>query len=322
MPAHATARAGFAPIQPMLRTRRTFGGAPSYNGAVPLRIAAIDFLNPAPLLYDFEHPPRSAELDRHYRRHYTAPSECARELLAGEADLGLIPVASLTPALAVVPGCCIASRHEVRSILLLVKNPNRLTEEEALRRIRTVAADRASRSSQGYVRVLLAEYLGTTPVLTDAPADASAMLGAADAALLIGDPALLARENRARIDAEAREPLLWIDVATLWVRLTGLPWIAAVWAVRPEALGGDVSAARLIADLIRSRDAGLAHTEELVREWTPRIAVPPDTIRTYLTRNIYYHLDAGCLAALQLFRSLAVRHGILPPLGELRLLED
>ncbi|HVG27145.1 MAG TPA: menaquinone biosynthesis protein, partial [Acidobacteriaceae bacterium] len=207
---------------------------------MPLRVSAISFLNPAPLLFHFEHEPTATALRSRYHVHYTSPANCARELHAGTADLGLIPIAELTPELAVVPGCTIASLHEVRSILLLVKNPDQLPPSEALSRIRSLAADTASRSSIAYTRVLLERFHGIRPTFTEHPADPLAMLGLADAALLIGDPAILAREHRAEIDAAlqtaSRTPLLWLDLATLWRQHTGLPWVAAVWAVRPQAL--------------------------------------------------------------------------------------
>jgi chorismate dehydratase len=63
-----------------------------------LRVAAIDFLNPAPLMWDFEHPPLATELSQHYQLTYTQPSACAASLLSGQADLGLIPIAALTPS--------------------------------------------------------------------------------------------------------------------------------------------------------------------------------------------------------------------------------
>jgi chorismate dehydratase len=282
-----------------------------------LRVAAISFLNPAPLLYDFEHEPKAAELRSRYDVRYTLPSACAAELLAGTADLGLIPIAALTPELAIVPGCTIASLGEVRSILLLVKNPERRTRDEALRQVRSVAADTASRSSAAYAHVLFEHFHQTYPRFVEQPADAISMLQVADAALLIGDPALLAREDRAAIDA-AVPGLLWLDVAQMWRELTGLPWVAAVWAVRPEALTS-VSPQQLVADLTASRDAGLAHIDELVAEWTPRIAIPAATIRTYLTRNIHYVLDEDCLQAIRLFRKLAAEVGALPAFETLRL---
>lgn len=287
---------------------------------MPLRVAAISFLNPAPLLYNFEHEPTASALREHYTLNYTQPSECARQLLAGQADLGLIPVASLTKELAVVPGCTIASLAEVRSILLLVKNAGGASTEQALRGVRSVAADAASRSSQAYTHILFELWHGTRPVFAEAAADPLAMLAMHDAALLIGDPALHAREHREAIDA-AHPGLLWLDLSALWRERTGLPWVAAVWAVRPEALeGAGLSATQLSADLLASRDAGLANIPALVREWAPRVGLPASVVEQYLTRNIHYTLDDECVNAIRLFRSLAERTGTLPALPELRML--
>ena len=288
---------------------------------MPLRVSTISFLNPAPLLYNFEHEPSRTRLREHYDVHYTSPSICATELNSGTADLGLIPIASLTPELAIVPGCTIASLVEVRSILLLVKNPSHASIPDALSSVSSVAADTASRSSITYARILFQHFHRTYPTFVERSADPLAMLASADAALLIGDPALLARERRTEIEAAIDTPLLWLDLAHLWHELTALPWVAAVWAVRPEALASaGLTSRQLITDLTASRDAGLAHTEQLVAEWAPRLAISPATIRTYLTHNIHYALDADCLKAITLFRTLATRIGALPPLPALNLL--
>ncbi len=285
---------------------------------MPLRVAAISFLNPAPLLYDFEHEPVSSELQQRYAVHYTTPARCAAELRSGAADLGLIPVAELTPELAIVPGCAIASLTEVRSILLLVRNRRNLPMAECLQQLTAIATDGASRSSVAYLRVVLERFYGTRPVTLEHPADPLRMLAEHEAALLIGDPALLARERRPEIDA-AVGSLLWLDLAQLWHQHTGLPWVAAVWAVRPESLApAGVTAAQLTADLNASREAGQAHLEQLVAEWVPRLPLSPETIRSYLTHNIHYRLDAPCLEAIRLFRRYAAELGILPPLPELR----
>lgn len=293
---------------------------------MPVRVSAISFLNPAPLLYNFEHEPAASDLRTRYAVHYTTPARCAAELHAGEADLGLIPIAQLTPELTVVPGCTIASLHEVRSILLLVRQRGAATRDEALGAIRTIAADSASRSSAAYVRTLLHRFYSVTPSMEEQQADPVPMLAGHDAALLIGDPALLARERRAEIDeavlSRGDGPLLWLDLAQLWRERTGLPWVAAVWALRADALPRTgVSAAQLIADLIASRDAGLAHIEDLVREWLPRLPLSAETIRTYLTRNIYYRFDEPCLQAVNTFRTFAAEAGVLPPLPTVTLLQ-
>lgn len=279
-----------------------------------MRVAAINFLNPAPLMWDFEHLPLSSGLARRYDVRYTRPSVCAAQLLSGEADLGLIPIAALTPELAIVPGCTIASLDRVRSILLLVKAPHTLGT------VRTVAADIASRSSVAYVEILFRKFLGRNPDLVPREADPIQMLREADAALLIGDPALLARENGAEIEKQVGQ-CLWIDLAAEWRERTGLPWVAAVWAIRKEAPGrSGMAPSEIIDDLNRSRDHGLTHVEDLVSEWAPRSALPPDTIREYLTKNIHYMLDADCIQAIDLFRRYAAEIGALPPLPDLAFL--
>lgn len=279
------------------------------NPLPPLRVSAIDFLNPAPLMWDFTHEPRARELATRYDVHLTQPALCAAELLAGSSDLGLIPVAALTGEMAVVSGCAIASLGQVRSILLLVREHAAATLEE----VHTVAVDTASRSSIAYTHVLFRHFIGTDPHFLPHAADPIAMLAKTDAALLIGDPALLARERRAEIEATLG-PCLWIDLAQEWHTRTGLPWVAAVWAVRREVLRGEWTMARLAEDLGGSRDRGLAHVDTLVSEWSGRIALPPATIHHYLTRNIHYFLDDRCAEAVVLFRNLAASVGVLGPL--------
>jgi chorismate dehydratase len=265
-------------------------------------------------MWDFEHPPRSFALSARYQLHYTVPSQCAEELLAGRADLGLIPIASVTPDLAIVPGCTIASLGHVRSIQLIVK------ASHTLETVRTVAADSASRSSRVYAELLLRTYHRNSPAFIEEHADPIAMLRHTDAALLIGDPALLALESRHQIEGVIG-PCHWFDLAHEWQTHTGLPWVAAVWAVRPQSLTTEsVPAQDLIEDLTRSRDHGLAHIEDLVNEWTPRIALPRETIHHYLTENIHYTLTPECIETIRFFRKSAAEAGILPPLPDLRFL--
>jgi len=275
-------------------------------------------------MWDFDHPPLASILATRYQVHSTQPSLCADELLANRADLGLIPIAALTPELAIVPGCAIASLDRVRSIQLIIKLKNSATEDvdRALAAVRNIAADTASRSSLAYTQILFRKFIGSDPAFLPAPADPIAMLQQADAALLIGDPALVAQESRDRIESQPGIGLcLWLDVAHEWTSRTHLPWVAAVWAVRPESLTtSSVTADQLTRDLQLSRDHGLAHIDSLVAEWNPRIAIPPATIRHYLTRNIHYALDSACIEAIALFRRYAAEASLLPPLPTLRFL--
>ena len=141
------------------------------------------------------------------------------------------------------------------------------------------------------------------------------MLQHADAALLIGDPALLALEHATSIE-QPLGPCHWLDLAHEWHTRTDLPWVAAVWAVRPEALStSHITSAQLTDDLKQSRDHGLAHIDAPGPEWTPRIAIPPATIRHYLTRNIHYTLDDACIPTIRTLPPIRrrSRHPAPPP---------
>jgi chorismate dehydratase len=283
----------------------------------PLKIAAIDFLNPAPLMWDFEHEPGKSCLAQRYSIHQTTPAACADELMQGIADIGLIPVATYAsaPSLAVVPGCAIASLGDIRSIILVVKH------EDGVRGARRIALDRSSRTSATYTRILFHKYWNADAEFVSHAPDLEAMLKIADAALLIGDPALLVLEDRVAREQRTGERLEYIDLGHEWHALTGSAWVSAFWAVRPEGLDdADVSARAVARDFQQSRDKGLAHIDDLVAEWSVRLAVPTETIRTYLTRNIHYYLDAACLDGLQLFYRYGVECGALPVVPELKFL--
>jgi chorismate dehydratase len=81
-----------------------------------------------------------------------------------------------------------------------------------------------------------------------------------------------------------------------------------------------ITAAELTEDLEASRNHGLLNIENLVEQWTPRIAIPPATIRHYLSSNIHYVLNTDCVRAIELFRQYAAEVDVLPPLPHLRFL--
>ena len=301
------------------------------SSARKLRIAAIQYLNPAPLMWDFEHAPEDTRLAERYAIHATLPAQCAEALNAGSADIGLIPATAYAtmPGLAILPGCVIASLDAVRSILLVMRAGQ---EVNALRR---VAMDPASRSSNTYAQILLRRFHGVAPefFLRAMPknsdptcaVDAAALLRDCDAAVLIGDPALRMIEESEASHAGGGESVRCIDLAREWRVHTGLPWVSAFWAVRPEAIAASGHAASdVVEDFLRSRDHGLQHLEEIVAEWTPRLAGPPaiaaTTIRAYLRENIHYIFDDACRAGLECFYRYAAEMKILPEVPPLRFL--
>ncbi len=270
-----------------------------------LRIAAINFLNPAPLMWDFEHPPLDASLALRYQIDRMSPSECAARLAAGTADLGLIPIAALatTPGLRILPGSTIASKGRVRSLLLVRRASQPITA------LRSVAADTASRTTVTYARILFHKWGNPAVPFQPMAADLDSMLDQADAAIVIGDPALFALEERSNRFERTGEELVYHDLAAEWHSLTGLPFVSAIWGIACSSpLDQSIN-----ADFLRSRDHGLAHIPDLVDEWSAKLPLPADTIRQYLTNNIHYILDEECLEGMRVFFRRAAETGVLPP---------
>jgi len=270
-----------------------------------LRIAAIGFLNPAPLMWDFEHPPLNSALAERYSIENMLPSECAVRLAEGTVDIGLIPIAALATitGLRVLPGCTIASKERVRSLLLVRR------AHMPLKNIRNVAADNASRTTIAYARILLNKCGNTEAQFEPMAADLDRMLERTDAAIIIGDPALMALEERSNRFERTGEELVYHDLAYEWRSLTGLPFVSAVWAAAPGCKLDNT----VVQDFVQSRDHGMQNIDALVTEWSRRFPLPESTIRNYLTENIHYVLDHECILGIKGFFKMAAEAGVLPP---------
>jgi chorismate dehydratase len=267
-----------------------------------LKISAISYLNTAPLMWDFEHSEAGTGLD--FDISYTIPSACAEALRAGTADIGIIPAAAYTsvPDLVIIPDVAIAARRAVQSILLVSEAP----VETWTTSVRTVALDTSSMTSVALTRILFAKWLGGAREYRAMAPHLDAMLGACDAALLIGDPAL-------QVD---RERYFTLDLAEEWVRRTGKSFVFAFWAIRKQALEERDGAGAAIAEVFKkSRDHGLLpkNLETIAQEWAPRLGLSVAAVRIYLTRHIHYYLDPPCLEGLELYYSLGKEIGALPP---------
>lgn len=269
-----------------------------------LRISAISYLNTAPLMWDFEH----GEAGRQFDISYTLPSGCAQALAEGTADIGIIPAAAYAqiPGLQVLPDVAIASRRAVRSILLVSKVP--------IEQVRTVALDTSSMTSVALTKILFEKWLGGGRTFTAMAPDMDRMLAANDAGLVIGDPALKIDRSRYRT----------LDLAEEWIRHTGKPFVFAFWAVRGVALSEADPSLDLATIFRDSRDHGLAASSlhQIAREWAPRLDLGEGDVRSYLTENIHYQLDAGCLEGLQLFYRSAAEIGALPKEPQLQFADS
>jgi len=202
-------------------------------------------------------------------------------MAAGDADIGIVPSFELTRQdLEIIPGAGIACRGPVRSILLVSRRP--------AGEIRKLAADSSSRTSVQLARVILERRYGAEfTTITHAP-DLDAMLRAADAALIIGDPAL-------RLDP-GRLPYEVHDLGGEWVEMTGLPMVFAVWAARKGV------ATREVVEAFReSCRYGLEQIEELVTAESARLGFAPTMVRHYLTRHIVHELGPREYEGMDLF---------------------
>jgi len=254
---------------------------PKAASALRLRVCAVSYLNSAPLVWGMLKGPQRGL----FELEFAVPAQCAERLAAGRADIGLAPSIELVrQGLEVVSPWGVACSGAVRSILLISK------VEPSL--IRTLAADSNSRTSVALARILLQERFGVRPALVSKAPDLPAMLEAADAALLIGDPAL-------RLDVEAL-PYQVLDLGQEWTELTGLPMVFAVWGGRERAWAEQYGTA-----LAESCRYGLERLEEIVRQEAPRRGLEESLARDYLTRRIIYQFGEREYAGLRLFLECA-----------------
>jgi predicted solute-binding protein len=269
-----------ATILPKAGSRRTAQAA--------VRLGAVSYLNAAP-------PVHGLDRDPGFRLVREVPSRIARSLHSGEVDLGLIPsIEYAFGQYAIVPGIGIGSRGRVRSVLLFHRGP--------LVRVRRVALDTSSRTSATLVRILLRERLGRSPEYVPMAPDLGDMLAVADAALLIGDPAL---------DHEG--DVASLDLGEEWTRSTGLPFVYAFWAGRPGAV--DASG---VARLQSALSAGVGAFAEIALGQGAGDAARAAKYETYLRENIVYRLGAEELEGLREFYRRAHALSLVPKVPELR----
>jgi predicted solute-binding protein len=286
-----------------------------------LRISIVEFLNTAPLVWGFTDGPLADK----YELLFAVPSQCAEDLRAGRADVGIIPSIEYQRMenVVVLPGMSIASKQEVRSLLVVSKVPIEMAKSMAL--------DTNSRSTVGLARILSQRYWNIDPEFIDMPPDAEAMLERSDAALVIGDPALRLRLKVDALQAKVPGPdglcccggeddqpvkgvemLFVYDMAQQWREMTGLPAVLAIWVARRGVLTPEVA-----ADFQASRDYGLARIGEIAEGAALKLELPPRELERYLTDNIDFSLDEENLAGLRRYYEECARAGLIPKAREL-----
>jgi len=279
-----------------------------------LRISIVEFLNTAPLVWGFTEGPLAGKYDL----AFTVPSQCAEALKRGETDIAIIPSIEYQriSGLVILPDMAVAAKNEVRSLLLVAKRP--------IERAKRIALDTSSRATVALVRILAAEYWNISPEFVEAAPNPSEMLRDADAALIIGDPALRISVKMDTLSGKVPvsdqccqgdpdempvpgfETLFTYDVAQLWRELTGKPSVLAIWAGRREAVTPEV-----VADFLASKEYGMRRIREIAEAASMKLDLPIRDLERYLTENIDFNLDAENLEGLRLYFEKAAKLGLI-----------
>ena len=237
------------------------------------RLGSVPYLNARPLHWSIPEPVTFLE-----------PNVLSVELVEGRLHAGLVPLYTIlqhAELFHIADGYAIGSLNIVYSVVLNHMIP--------VVRLKTVALDPASRTSNHLVQVLLQKYYRITPqyVSADEPADAQVM---------IGDPAIAYRQTH----PDER----FLDLSQSWHSHTGLPFVFAAWAVRRDAPDpkGIAKELRAAAATGITERASMARTKFEHR---------------YLYEHLYYHLGAPQKRAIDQFASDLVEIGLLPGRPEL-----
>lgn len=265
-------------------------------------VAASSYLNTAPLCYSFIH---GRQRDRCSFLSDAAPSRCADLLADGSADAALIPVIEYQriPGLKIAPGACVSSRSSVRSVVLASKIP--------IDQIRRVTLDVSSRTSAALVRIILSAFYGISAEYDVAPPRIDQMLRSSDAALIIGDPAMLIDRSALRV----------YDLAEEWRKHTGLPFVFAFWAIRDDARNWPGKASAEAIDFEEAKREGVDNLPSIVEDYSKTLGLPAADLTVYLTENISFDLEPDCLDAVGLYYRLAHEAGLIEKPNDLRFAE-
>ena len=262
------------------------------------RIAASSYSNTAPLVWSFLYGKNHGRVELILDN---APVRSAELLQQDRVDAALVPVicAQTIENVRLIPDVCVGARDRVRSVCLV-------TDGKDLNEVKSVALDVSSKTSVVLTKIIFREFLGFEPEWHDAEPNIDTMLSAADAALIIGDPALALSEPPALAGGQNYRIF---DLAQLWHQHTGLGFVFAMWMTRRKVCTIDFAAAR---------DEGLAHIDEIATNFAPQIGFTADEMRRYLTESIAYSIDDSMKSGLELYFKLAAKHKLIDAAREIR----
>ena len=243
-----------------------------------LRVGCVRYLNAQPLIHGW-----LGEVT------FDHPAVLCRQLAAGDLDVALVSSFEFlrNPVYSIVDDVAVAADGPVHSVFVAHTRDIDALEE--------IALDPASLTSVNLLRCMLAEQQLRATLVPDQDEAISPTRGR----LLIGDQAIRFRERH-------ENGYRFWDLGAEWKRATGLPFVFALWLVRPEAIGQ-----RELANSLRARrDANLAGLEKVIRVQQD---FPAEFCAFYFRDCLRFHLGDAEKQGLLTFRSQCQKHGILPP---------
>lgn len=261
-------------------------------------LGVVSYLNALPLY-------RTLETRGQVRVRPKVPSQLAAMLDAKECDAAIMPVVDFLRGFGsqMISDACIGTKLEgdgaVQSVLLFHRAP--------LDKITSVAVDTGSHSSVALTRIILADAYGVLPPFVPQAPNLAQMLQHNDAALIIGDAAL---EAKNAVEASLDFPHHHIlDLGAAWKRLTDLPFVFAAWIARRDLSESDASA--LAGVLSAARDEGVTHIPQIVAGNAIPTTLPQQQIEAYLRDAVEFHLTELHRAGLEEFRARCEKHRLL-----------
>jgi chorismate dehydratase len=237
------------------------------------RFCVLPYANALPLVHFIAEVYPAAEL------LYRTPQLALGTLSEGMADAALVPVADYfrRPDLVMIPGLGICADGAVTSVLLQCQRP--------LSEVTVIRLDPESRTSNTLIQVLMRDRFRTRRRIAY-----SRTAGDADARVCIGDRALCAATT-----AET------YDLADEWKKMTGLPFVFAVWAVRRSCPHVE----EISGILRRAKERGCHCLIELAELCAQRLGLPGDRCYEYLAERLHYDVGPAECDGMSLFRGLA-----------------
>ncbi len=244
-----------------------------------MRISVVSYLNALPFISGLE---KFAEVEKVILSK-DIPSECARKLLTGEADIGLIPIAVI-PQLKeyyIISKYCIGAYQEVQSVMLYSHVP--LTE------IKTILLDHHSRTSARLIQLLAKLRWKISPQFVHDAQTNEKMIEGKTAALVIGDRALA---------LQGKFPYQF-DLATAWFEMTGSPFVFACWVSNRKLENGFLNRFNV------ALKAGVESRNRLSFEnYSPELS--PSMKSNYLNYVIHYEMNDEMRKGMNSFLEMMV----------------